>query len=155
MITHTSSVYCPECCDPCASLPDQITVVFSGLTLCPPKSGLPDNPPTLNFAVLTRTSANEFIDGVNGLWTYNDGNNWIRAVCFSDENGVKFYLSYDGAADADPFVPPGGGGGPDKDGSAFAAAYFTNGSSLPNMLDSDNCGNDGWAYGGVATLSWE
>jgi hypothetical protein len=146
------------CCG-CDSVPDEITVVFSGITLCPNE---PAFPTTIATAILTKTPDGSF-------FTYNDGNNEIDATCFlpSDivNNLPELIPDIPAGIDLNGSTPlfiityrapeGGGGGGPDQDGTAFIGGFVTNGGSVTNKLAADDCFSEEWAYGGTATLSWE
>lgn len=156
-INGVQKVSC-SCCG-CASVPDEISVVFSGITLCP---YTPTFPATLVSVTLTR--------GEDGGFHYDDGTHAIDAECWSPSYISQFFPQFipDIPAGIDPngstpifsiyyYAPEGGtGGGPDQDGDVFGGRFLANGTSLNNFYTFSACsGRDNWAYGGTATLSWE
>jgi hypothetical protein len=146
------------CCG-CDSVPSEITVVFSGLILCPYEPAFPE---TIATAILTRDP--------DGGFSYNDGNNEVRATCyvpsFIVENLPELIPDIPEGVDLNSSTPlfiisyraaeGGGGGGQDNDGRVFTGGFAINGGSVVNKLTFDDCNSgDEWAYGGTATLSWE
>ena len=143
-----------SCCDPCASVPDEITVVFSGLTVCEP-----EYPAPITTATLTRFS-------ING-WGYSGTFDEVTVTCTTS----KFIHEF--LPDRVEFIPEGiaaddtstplfdvninGNAAPITNSNAFTGFYGVKDSPLANLLDSDGCGesDDNWAYGGTATISWE
>jgi hypothetical protein len=148
------------CCG-CAGVPDEITVVFSGIILCPHD---PAFPATIATAILTRDP--------DGGFSYNDGDSEVRATCyvpsFIVENLPELIPDIPEGVDLNSSTPlfiisyrateGGSGGGEDNDGSVFSGRFAINGGTVFNRGTAtvDDCDNGyNWAYGGTATLSWE
>jgi len=142
-----------SCCDPCASVPDEITVVFSGLTVCEP-----EYPAPVTTATLTRFS-------ISG-WFYSDTFNLVEVTCTTS----KFIHEF--LPDRVGFIPEGiepddtstplfavsinGESAPITNSNAFIGFYGVKDSPEVNLLDFADCDSqDAWAYGGTATISWE
>jgi len=127
------------CCG-CSTVPDIITVVFSGLINCPYFSS-EAIPPT--NAVLNRVQ-----DPTPGFyeWYFIDSVAEIIADCSYDaQTGLTFSLYMAGAT-----------GSPQSGNPAYNAQGVQQNVAAQNSLDFVSCGDDvGWAYGGTATLSWQ
>mgnify|MGYP003649607966 CR=1 FL=1 len=145
-----------SCCG-CDSVPDEISVVFSGMTTCPIS---PAYPAPLTSATLTYSlGSNE--------WIYSDGLNVVRANCLSAKYIYEFLPEYagnipSGIAPDDTGTPLFtidlvGDSGDVTDLSAFLGLYCIKNGSVTNKNTLADCGfssDERWAYGGTATLSW-
>jgi hypothetical protein len=143
-----------SCCDACASVPDEITVVFSGLTVCEP-----EYPAPITTATLTRFS-------ISG-WGYSGPFDEVTVTCTTSKDIHEFFPSRvefipEGIAADDTSTPLfavniNGNAAPITNSNAFTGFYGVKDGPLANLLDSDGCGesDDNWAYGGTATISWE
>jgi hypothetical protein len=145
------------CCG-CASVPDEITVVFSGITTCPAS---PAYPAPLVSATLTQENPNE-------SYYYTDALQEVSAGCTTAK---QIYDALPGI-DLTAYIPEGiapddtttplfiiqiTGEAPSTGfGNAFQGLWAMKDSPVTNLIDFGDCaGRDEWAYGGTATLSWE
>lgn len=141
------------CCG-CESLPDEITIVFSGITICDPPEGTPGYPSLLTTATLSRNST---VDP----FTYDDGTNIISVDCVTAKDLAAVFPEQipDGV---DPesltllfsarYEGSGSGGGVDGDGRAFDSFPSVK-DGIVSVLVIDDCPIE-WGYGGTATISW-
>jgi len=140
------------CCG-CASVPDEITIVFSGLTVCEP-----EYPTPVAMATLTRFSIN--------AWFYLDTFNLVEVICTTSKCIHEFLpdrvgLIPEGIAPDDTSTPLfsiglSGESAPITFSNAFGGSYCVKDSPLANFLDFAGCDlRDNWAYGGTAQISCE
>jgi hypothetical protein len=146
-----------SCCDPCASLPDEITIVFSGITPCIPRDGIPPYPAILSTATLSRMT-------VEDPFEYNDGISVISVVCVPASQYVDTPEELPAGVDPDSNTPlflvqyigSGSGGGEDGYGLAFLNELPGEKNEITSQIvDCGELGREGWGYGGTATISWE
>jgi len=151
------------CCG-CASVPSQITVVFSGLTGCPAS---PAYPAPLVSATLTRENPNE-------SHFYEDALQSVNVGCVTAKQ-VYEAAAVPGAIDLTGYIPEGiapddtstplfiiqmsGESGDVTFLNAFIGYFAIKDTPVTNTIDLADCGifNDDkyWTYGGTATISWE
>jgi hypothetical protein len=142
-----------SCCG-CDSLPDEITIVFSGITVCDPPEGNPAYPSLLTTATLSRNST---VDP----FTYDDGTNIISVDCVTAKDLADVFPDQVPAG-VDPksstllfsarYEGSGSGGGEDGDGRAFDSFPGVS-AGISSALVIDDCPVE-WGYGGTATISW-
>jgi len=147
------------CCG-CASVPSQITVVFSGITICPSSPAYPE---PLTTATLTQENPNE-------VYFYQDALQIVQVGCATAKE-IYAAAAVPGAVDLTSYIPDGIA--PDDNttplfiieilgedpstgfGNAFQGLWAMKDSPVTNLIDFGNCASrDDWAYGGTATLSW-
>lgn len=145
------------CCG-CASVPDEITVVFSGITTCPAD---PAYPAPLTTATLTKTN--------DSTWMFFGALESVEATCITAKFIHEFLPDQipdiPAGIDADDTGTPlfiikmtGEPGSGVTDLTAFSGRFCVNNGSVTNRINLADCGilNDDqfWGYGGTATLSW-
>jgi len=147
-----------SCCG-CASVPDEITVVFSGLTVC--DGGYPA---PITTATLTRENPNE-------SHFYEDALQLVTVGC-TNAKAIYEAAAVPGAIDLTGYIPEGIS--PDDTGTplfsitifgedpstgfgnAFRGLWALKDTPITNFIDFGDCdSSDEWAYGGTATISWE
>ena len=150
-----------SCCDACASVPDEITIVFSGLTGCPAS---PAYPAPLVSATLTRENPNESHGYQDALHNLTAGCVTAKQVYEAAALGFDLtaYLP-EGIAPDDTSTPlfiiqMSGESGDVTFLNAFIGYLAIKDTPVTNIIDLADCGifNDDlyWTYGGTATISW-
>jgi len=142
-----------SCCG-CGSVPNEISVVFSGINVC---TNAPSFPGTLSSAVLTRDESGNFL--------YDDGTHRIGAICWTPNIISQFYPEW--IPDIPVNIDPNGSSpifsiyyyAEDGTGiifaSVFTGQFAANGGSVSNILTASDCDpTTAIRYGGTATISW-
>ena len=146
------------CCDPCAALPETLTVVFSGIQKCPD-----------SILDVTNGLYEVNLSG-SGEWAYNDATHRVDVICFTASNytalggnpdylpnGIApddsstpiFSINYGRKDPEDPTELLGLFASSDRTAFQYASESSAGTSGLVCGLDS------AIGYGGTATISWE